>query len=229
MSRILDGKNQITQKYKKGVHNGIDLVKYKSQTCNILAHSDGIIVEVVKNCNKTYSTGHSYGNYVKIKHGNGMYTLYAHLQYGSVSVKVGQRVKQGQVIGYMGNTGHSNGAHLHFEVRNINDIRIDPTPYINADLTGGFEKGLYQLTAKKYVRTGPGTSYSIKKVKDLTKDGQKNATSTKPNALAEYKVGTKFTALEITLADNTGLWARTPSGYICVESKSNTSYVKKLG
>ena len=53
-----------------------------------------------------------------------MYTLYAHMKYGSVTVKVGDRVSRGQVIGYMGNTGYSFGAHLHFEVRNENDKYI---------------------------------------------------------------------------------------------------------
>ena len=135
MSRILENAtNQITQKYKALTHKGIDLVKYKSQTCNIIAHSDGIVTWVQKGQknNKAAKGLLSYGNCVKIQHPNGYYTLYAHLK--SVSVNEGQHVQKGQVIGYMGNTGNSYGAHLHFEVRNTKDIRINPTPYIDADL-----------------------------------------------------------------------------------------------
>jgi murein DD-endopeptidase MepM/ murein hydrolase activator NlpD len=57
-----------------------------------------------------------YGNYVVIQHGNGSQTLYAHQS--KIIVGVGEHVVQGQVIGYVGNTGRSTGPHLHFEVRN---------------------------------------------------------------------------------------------------------------
>ena len=135
MSRVFKNKdNQITQKYKKGTHNGIDLVGYKNALDYIIAHSDGEVVGVRSNYKTTDRTGSSYGNYVKIKHGNGYYTLYAHLKYGSVTVQKGDKVEKGQVIGYMGATGHCTGAHLHFEVRDTYDIKVDPTPYINADL-----------------------------------------------------------------------------------------------
>lgn len=135
MSRVFKTrKNQITQNYKKGTHNGIDLVGYSYALDYIVAHSDGKVVEARNNYSTNDKTGNSYGNYVLIKHDNGMYTLYAHMQYKSVTVNVGDRVSKGEVIGYMGNTGHSFGAHLHFEVRDTNNNRIDPTPYIDADL-----------------------------------------------------------------------------------------------
>lgn len=134
MSRVFKTKeNQITQSYKAGKHNGIDLVGYKSQLDYIVAHSEGTVVEYRTNYATTDKSGNSYGNYVKIKHDGGYYTLYAHMQYKSVAVKTGDKVKKGQIIGYMGNTGHSNGAHLHFEVWNGGN-RIDPKPYIDADL-----------------------------------------------------------------------------------------------
>lgn len=136
-SRVLEtGTNQITSPFKAGQHTGIDIVKEKNQLDSIVAHSPGTVVMVqTGHVNNTSATGNaSYGNMVKIKHPNGYYTLYAHL--ASVAVRVGELVKKGQVIGYMGNTGNSHGAHLHFEVRNTKDTCIDPTPYINADLPG---------------------------------------------------------------------------------------------
>lgn len=135
MSRILKtGDNQVTYKYNMITHKGIDIVKYKYQLDDIIAHTDGEVVEVVKNYKTVNTKGNNYGNYVKIKHSNGYYTLYAHLKYGSVKVSKGDKVSKGQVIGYMGNTGYTKGTHLHFEVRNTKDTRINPTPYINADL-----------------------------------------------------------------------------------------------
>lgn len=133
MSRILKtGQNEITQKYGGG-HNGIDVVKYHKQLDYITVHSDGVVVSVVTGeKNNKGSTGtKSYGNYVIIEHNDTYRTLYAHLK--NVTVKKGERVKRGAIIGYMGNTGNAYGAHLHFEVRK-NDKRIDPTKYIDSDL-----------------------------------------------------------------------------------------------
>jgi murein DD-endopeptidase MepM/ murein hydrolase activator NlpD len=68
-----------------------------------------------------------YGNYTCIDHGGGLATCYAHQS--SYAVSSGAQVSQGQVIGYVGNTGHSFGAHLHFEVR-INGNPVDPLGYL---------------------------------------------------------------------------------------------------
>lgn len=131
--RVLEGGLcEVTQDYKKGVHNGIDLVGAGYTLAWEVAHSDGVVVATRNNCN-SFENG-SYGNYVKIKHDDGYYTLYAHGAYNTVQVKVGQRVSRGQRLMYMGNTGMSYGAHLHFEVRNPSDVRIDPTPYLDKDL-----------------------------------------------------------------------------------------------
>lgn len=129
----------ITQEFKSGTHGGIDLVGKGENGAMcvdfILAHSDGIVVAIEKDYNKTDKTGSSYGNYIKLRHPNGMFTLYAHMKYGSVRFNVGDTVVKGSTLGYMGNTGHSLGAHLHFEVRDKNDKKIDPKPYLNADLS----------------------------------------------------------------------------------------------
>lgn len=98
--------------YRKtqGLHgyNGIDFGEYVGAP--IMAAASG---EVILARQGGYNGG--YGNYVVIKHGNGTQTLYAHML--SVAVKAGTQVVQGQVIGYLGNTGRSTGPHLHFEVR----------------------------------------------------------------------------------------------------------------
>jgi murein DD-endopeptidase MepM/ murein hydrolase activator NlpD len=68
-----------------------------------------------------------YGNLVVIDHGGGLATAYAHQE--SIAVTCGQQVSQGQVIGYVGATGHATGPHLHFEVR-INGNPVDPLGYL---------------------------------------------------------------------------------------------------
>lgn len=136
MSRVLrTGNNQITRHYGQR-HTGVDVVKYSGQLDDIIAHSSGKVVFCQKGQNNNPgSTGNaSYGNCVKIKHNNGMYTLYAHLE--SVDVSINQVVAKGQKIGRMGNTGNSYGAHLHFEVFNKNNVRVNPEKYLNNDLDG---------------------------------------------------------------------------------------------
>ena len=68
-----------------------------------------------------------YGNLVAIDHGRGMSTAYGHQS--RIAVSNGQTVSQGQVIGYVGCTGHCFGPHLHFEVR-INGTPVDPMGYL---------------------------------------------------------------------------------------------------
>jgi murein DD-endopeptidase MepM/ murein hydrolase activator NlpD len=68
-----------------------------------------------------------YGNLTVIDHGGGLATAYGHQS--SIVVACGQEVSQGQVIGYVGSTGHSTGPHLHFEVR-VNGTAVDPLGYL---------------------------------------------------------------------------------------------------
>ena len=115
MSRVLlNAENQITDAFGNN-HNGVDVVKKYNQLDTIIAHSDGLVILTQTGIpNAKGSTGtRSYGNYVKIKHDNGYYTLYAHLK--DVYVKNGKRVKKGEKIGFMGDSGNAYGAHLHFD------------------------------------------------------------------------------------------------------------------
>lgn len=133
MSRVIkNGEIRITQKYKES-HQAVDLVKAPSNLETIIAHSSGKVVfcQTGHKNNKGSSGNASYGNCLRIEHGNGYSTLYAHLD--KVYVKLGDFVTEGQEIGFMGNTGNSYGAHLHFEVRK-DGKRINPTPYLDAGL-----------------------------------------------------------------------------------------------
>src|SRR5690625_7758158 len=91
-------------------HNGIDLSA--SEGTKIQATSDRIVKKVEKK-----STG--YGLNIKIDHGYGYETLYAHLN--EILVKEGQKVKKGEVIGLIGDTGSSTAPHLHYEVHYQNN------------------------------------------------------------------------------------------------------------
>lgn len=96
---------------------------------NIIAAEEGVITIVNNNCTEGNSNcGGGYGNYVKIDHGDGIETLYAHMQ--SVSVKVGDKVIKGQVLGKLGSTGRSTGPHLHFEVRD-HGTKVNPLNYVS--------------------------------------------------------------------------------------------------
>jgi murein DD-endopeptidase MepM/ murein hydrolase activator NlpD len=101
----------------QGFHKGID---YGSPSGTPIKASKAGTVVLAR-----YST--SYGNYVIVNHGNGVQTLYAHAS--SLNCSVGQQVQQGQVIAYVGSTGWSTGAHLHFEIR-INEEAVNPQKYI---------------------------------------------------------------------------------------------------
>ena len=88
--------------------------------------------------------------------------------------------------------------------------------------------GDYKCLYAMNVRTGAGTLYRRKKVKELTADGKKNATSKKLTDYATYKKGTVFTASKIIKNTSGNIWAKTPSGYVCIATKKGTKYCKKI-
>ena len=92
-------------------HSGTDIAVPEGTP--ILAAADGTVTVA----NALDSWGGSYGYYVKLDHGGGLTTLYAHCS--SICVTVGQQVKAGQVIAYVGHTGRATGPHLHFEVQGL--------------------------------------------------------------------------------------------------------------
>ncbi|HYF23708.1 MAG TPA: M23 family metallopeptidase [Caulobacteraceae bacterium] len=88
------------------MHQGIDFAAGSGTP--ILAAGDGVVIEARR--------WGGYGNWVRIRHSGGWETGYAHLSRYGKGIKAGQRVSQGQVIGYVGSTGRSTGPHLHHEV-----------------------------------------------------------------------------------------------------------------
>jgi len=106
----------ITQ-YPTGYHMAFDIAD--SSAPGIAAANSGtvVLVEYLK---------WGYGQHVMIDHGNGLVTLYGHMQ--AIYVKPGDRVARGQIIGKMGSTGRSTGTHLHFETR-INGTPVNPAQY----------------------------------------------------------------------------------------------------
>lgn len=105
------------------MHTGIDLTAPTGTA--VYVTGDGVVV------NAGYTPG-GYGNKIIVDHGFGLKTLYGHLS--SIIVKVGQRVKRGERIGTVGNTGRSTAPHLHYEVRKNNKTE-NPVNYYYNDLT----------------------------------------------------------------------------------------------
>ena len=103
-------------------HTGTDIAAPEGTP--ILAAADGIVT-VANSTNPR----HSYGYYVKLQHEDGFETLYAHCS--ALCVRIGQEVRQGEVIGFVGSTGDSTGNHLHFEVWE-EGVRVDALDYFVA-------------------------------------------------------------------------------------------------
>ena len=103
-------------------HHGIDIPMPAGTP--IRATRNGVISRTGDNSTMGFR---GYGNFILMDHGDGLQTFYAHCL--SVAVVQGQRVMQGQIIGYAGSTGRSTANHLHFEVR-LNNNKVDPVPYM---------------------------------------------------------------------------------------------------
>lgn len=99
------------------IHKGIDLAAPRGTP--VYATADGIV-------GKAQRFG-TYGNYVQIEHGGELETRYAHLS--GYTVKKGEYVQKGELIGYVGSTGRSTGPHLHYEVR-VDGQAVDPMPFL---------------------------------------------------------------------------------------------------
>lgn len=103
-------------------HPGIDIAAAFGTP--VRAPADGVVLKA--------SFGNGYGREIVIDHGNGIETVYGHLS--GFAVTDGERVRRGQIIGYLGDSGRSTGPHLHYEVR-IHDAPVNPHKYLRETIT----------------------------------------------------------------------------------------------
>ena len=102
---------------RRELHRGMDIANHIGTP--IIAPADGVITHAEKQW--------LIGNMITIDHGYGMGTRYGHLD--KILIKKGERIKRGQKIGLMGNSGRSTGPHVHYEVR-LNGVPVNPRQYI---------------------------------------------------------------------------------------------------
>jgi murein DD-endopeptidase MepM/ murein hydrolase activator NlpD len=100
------------------MHDGVDLVAATGTP--VYAASDGIVIGAAPNG--------GYGNWIRIDHHAKLSTVYGHLSSFAPGIAAGARVSQGELIGFVGNTGRSTGSHLHFEILS-NGKAVDPLAY----------------------------------------------------------------------------------------------------
>lgn len=138
-----DGELNITSTFGKRIdpvtgvttsfHAGIDITRWTgySNLATICAYADGIVVQI-RDGIAGFDKVRSEGNFVVIDHGGGYVSKYFHLANGTITVGENERVSAGQAIGYMGSSGYSTGAHLHFQLE-YNNAPIDPLPYLTGE------------------------------------------------------------------------------------------------
>jgi murein DD-endopeptidase MepM/ murein hydrolase activator NlpD len=117
------------------MHTGVDFACQRGTP--IYSTGDGVVKLAVRN-------GGGYGNEVQVDHGYGYITLYAHME--RFIVRPGQRVKRGQLIGYVGSTGTSVSPHLHYEVIH-NGAKVNPIHFFYNDLTPDEYQKLLELAS----------------------------------------------------------------------------------
>ena len=158
------------------MHKGLDIKVYIGDT--IRAAFDGKIRVV------NYE-GSGYGNYVVIRHNNGLETIYGHMS--KHLVREDQNVRAGDPIGLGGNTGRSTGSHLHFETR-LCGVALNPAlmfDFRNQDVTGDF----YMFRASRYEREGIAVNSTTGRKQDSYTDeevGSKSKTASR-NEVAQNK------------------------------------------
>jgi murein DD-endopeptidase MepM/ murein hydrolase activator NlpD len=193
---VMPYEGRVTSKYgkrRRRFHYGVDL---KLQIGDTIRAAFGGKVRITK------FEKRGYGNFIVLRHSNGLETVYGHLS--RFLIEEGENVQAGQAIALGGNTGRSTGAHLHLEFRflgraiNPEEI-IDFEEFCTKDEIYVYEKGKSELpTNSKYVATGPDKIkyYRIKKGDTLSTIAKQNRTSVsklcklnKINSSTKLKVG----------------------------------------
>lgn len=181
------------------------------------------------------------GNYVTIETDDGYRWRYMHMTKGSVKVKTGDYVKQGQVIGYMGCTGNSTGRHLHLDVsrkgklsggyyvssqdrtyfdpktflrQTTDEVKTTPTTPAKTSKTG-----TYKVKKDVNVRSGAGTKYSRVKYNGYTANAKQQILNIKGKAVDYFPKGM---SLSITQVSSDGAWGKCPSGWVSMNYLTKT-------
>ena len=117
VSGTITSRYGVSSRLRKSTHTGLDIAAKTGTPIKVVA--DGTVTSA------KYSG--SYGNLVKVDHGNGVETWYAHNS--KMYVKAGQKVNAGDTIAAVGSTGNSTGPHLHLEIR-VNGVHVNPQNYL---------------------------------------------------------------------------------------------------
>ena len=125
-------------------HKGVDLVGADDIT--VRAPCDGVIGQSTMIPQSSGNLTWQWGNYVRLDTNDGLFIFMCHL--ASRAVSAGQKVKRGDIIGVMGNTGYSFGAHTHFEVRNANGESLNPCTFLGIENKVGIYRNTIAVSAK---------------------------------------------------------------------------------
>lgn len=211
-------------------HKGIDIQGKDPKTDYVLCPFDGTVVGYKNTMSGTASSGTAaMGNYVIVDCGGGVRLRFMHLKKGSVTVKTGDKVKAGQVIGYMGLTGNTSGYHLHFDISiggTAKSNYVDPKPYLAGTKTlpvGKPVSGTYVVREEVNVRLGPGTNYNRVCYSQFTINAKSQVKKLNKNCPDYFPAGVKLTIREFKQAANGKWWGKCPSGWVCM---SYLSFVK---
>jgi len=233
-------------------HRGIDLgwCDDTGPHAPVYSVADGTVI---------YSKFQNTGGYVlHIRHDNGFCSEYAHLQKGSIKVKIGDKVKMGQQIANMGNTGMAAyGYHLHLGIYKgsvINysvDNWVNPIDYLeyyegqkvypptlekyhlkrhgDTPIPTDWTIGDYKLLVAKTIRTSCSLIEGNRvRVKDCTPATKKVLTSTRPNDIAMIRVGIVVTITRIYTDQANRIWGRYGNCWIVICNKDGTPQAQRV-
>lgn len=218
-----------------GFHKGIDLTGNPDVDGGYdyaVAIADGTVIGSKNDfAGTTRNTGTAgMGNYVIIEHEDGFRTRYMHMTKGSVKVRTGQKIKAGDIIGYIGNTGNSSGRHLHFDlskegrisggvyISSQNRTYLDPKPYLSGAKTirandESYKTGKYVIVRNVNVRKGPGTNYDRVYYSQFTANAKSQVKKIDKSCPDHFPAGVKVSISKVK--NNT--WGLCPSGWISLK------------
>ncbi len=203
------------------MHSGVDISGGSSCFENvIIASKGGIVIETNDTCPTVGSLGDtcgsSLGNYVKIQHSDGNTTTYGHMSSGSIVVKAGDSVSQGQKLGLMGSSGNSTGCHLHFTLKLGGTSAVDPLDYISATNPRPISAANYAYTingtgdasnGKEYVcKTLLNSGFSPNAVAGIMVNMQAESGFSSINLQNSYEKSLNFSDASYTMAVDNGAY-----------------------